>query len=140
MEKIKKTDVALLELLTGIFLSGILFSLAGLVLLFFKELSLGKYLVSMWLGILVAGGFSVHMWKSLNKAFGCEESQASRMLATGYVVRYLLEAVFLLAVYYVGKGYILAAFLGLMGMKTGAYLQPFSHKILEKIYKKQGGK
>lgn len=93
----------------------------------------------MWLGILVAGGFSVHMWRSLNKAFGCEESQASRMLATGYVVRYLLAAVFLLAVYYVGKGYILAAFLGLMGMKTGAYLQPFSHKILEKIYKKQGG-
>lgn len=69
----------------------------------FKELSLGKYLVSMWLGILVAGGFSVHMWRSLNKAFGCEESQASRMLATGYVVRYLLAAVFLLAVYYVGK-------------------------------------
>ena len=96
MEKIKKTDVALLELLTGIFLSGILFSLAGLFLLFFKELSLGKYLVSMWLGILVAGGFSVHMWRSLNKAFGCEESQASRMLATGYVIRYLLAAVFLL--------------------------------------------
>ena len=111
MEKIKKTDVALLELLTGIFLSGILFSLAGLFLLFFKELSLGKYLVSMWLGILVAGGFSVHMWRSLNKAFGCEESQASRMLATGYVVRYLLAAVFLLAVYYVGKGYILACLL-----------------------------
>ena len=79
MEKIKKTDVALLELLTGIFLSGILFSLAGLVLLFFKELSLGKYLVSMWLGILVAGGFSVHMWKSLNKAFGCEKATFWRL-------------------------------------------------------------
>lgn len=139
MEKIKKTDTALLELLTGILLSGMIFSLLGLFLLFFEEISLGKYLASMWLGILAAGCSSVHMWKSLNKAFGCEESQASKMLATGYVVRYLLSAVFLLLVYYVGKGYILAAFLGLMGMKTGAYLQPFSHKIWDKIYKKQGG-
>ena len=129
MEAIKKTDRGLLDLLSGILISGVFFTLIGLFRPMFTKISLLRYAVSLWLGIIMALGFAFHMWHSLNKAFYCEESRAGRIMATGYLIRYLLAAVLLIAVYYSGKGYILAAFLGLMSLKTGAYLAPLSHKI-----------
>ena len=125
----KKINRGLLELLTGILLSGVCFSLMGFLIPLFIKISMLRYTISLWLGVLVAFGFAVYMQRCIEKAFCLEESGAGRVMATGFVVRYLLAAVFLIAVFYSGKGYILASFLGLMCLKTGAYLQPLSHKI-----------
>ena len=55
-------------------------------------------------------------------------------MAGGYILRYLLIAVVLLAVYFLDVGYVLATFLGVMGLKIGAYLQPLTHKFYNRLF------
>ena len=77
---------------------------------------------------------AVHIWRSLNKAFSCDEKSAAKLIAGGYIIRYLAAAALLLLLYYSNAGYVLAGFLGVMGLKTGAYLQPVTHKFYNKMF------
>lgn len=123
-DKLKRLDRALLELLTGIAVFGIVSQLAGLPF----PIDRVKYAVGLWGGILLAFLSAIHMWRSLNKAFMCDEKSAARLLAGGYIIRYLIVAVFLVLIFYTDTGYPLAGFLGVMGLKAAAYLQPLTHK------------
>lgn len=129
-DKLKKTDRALLELLSGIVVFGVFCQLAGL---FFSISSL-KYAIGLWGGIILAFLAAIHIWRSLNKAFSCDEKSAARLIAGGYIVRYLVAAAYLLLLHYSNAGYVLAGFLGVMGLKTGAYLQPVTHKFYNKLF------
>lgn len=129
-DKLKKTDRALLELLSGIAVFGVFCQAAGL---FFPISSL-KYAIGLWGGIIWALLAAVHIWRSLNKAFSCDEKSAARLIAGGYVMRYLAAAALLLLLHYSNAGYVLAGFLGVMGLKTGAYLQPVTHKFYNKLF------
>ena len=62
----------LLELLTGIVLSGVVFEIAGL--LFVKDKL--AHSIGMLLGILIALAMATHMAFSLNNALDWEEEQA----------------------------------------------------------------
>lgn len=123
-EKLKKVDRTLLELLTGILIFGIICQAAGILF----PIQKGKYAMGLWPGILLAGFCAFHMWRSLNKAFLCDAKSAARLMAGGYVVRYLFTGIFLLLLYFTDAGYVLAGFLGVMGLKAAAYLQPVTHK------------
>lgn len=129
-DKLKKTDRALLELLSGIVAFGALCQLAGL----FFPIHMLKYAVGLWGGIILALLASVHIWRSLNKAFSCDEKSAARLIAGGYIIRYLVTAAFLLFLFYTDIGYVLAGFLGVMGLKAGAYLQPVTHKFYNRLF------
>lgn len=128
--KLKKMDRTLLELLTGILLFGVLCQLFALPFPMRQD----KYAIGLWVGILLAVTSAVHIFRSLNKAFLCDEKSAARLLAGGYLVRYLITGVFLVVLFYTDAGYVLAGFLGVMGLKTGAYLQPPVHKFYNWIF------
>lgn len=131
MTKLKQPEFrALLELMTGVLLFGLVCQLAGLPF----RMDQGKYAAGLWIGILVALVNSFLMWRSLNRAFSCDERHAATQMAGGYVVRYLLVAGALLGVYFLDIGYVLAAFLGVMGLKIGAYLQPLTHKAYNRLF------
>ena len=66
----------LLELLTGIVLSGVVFEIAGL--LFVKDKL--AHSIGMLLGILIALAMATHMAFSLNSALDWEEEQAKRAI------------------------------------------------------------
>lgn len=129
-ENLKKVDRTLLELLTGVLIFGIVCQIAGLPF----PIQKGKYAIGLWLGILLAGLCAFHMWRSLNKAFLRDSKSAARLMAGGYVVRYLVTGVFLLVLYFTNAGYVLAGFLGVMGLKAAAYLQPVTHKFYNWIF------
>lgn len=129
-EKLRKMDRTLLELLTGILVLGLLFQAAGV----WFPMSQAKYALGLWIGIFLAGASAFHMWRSLNKAFLCDEKSAARLLAGGYVVRYLLVGISLLILYFTNVGYVLACFLGVMGLKLSAYLQPVTHKFYNFVF------
>ncbi len=129
-DKLKRLDRALLELLTGIAVFGIVSQLAGLLF----PIDRVKYAVGLWGGILLAFFSAIHMWRSLNKAFMCDEKSAARLLAGGYIIRYLIVAVFLVLIFYTDTGYPLAGFLGVMGLKAAAYLQPLTHKFYNWVF------
>lgn len=129
-DKLKKTDRTLLELLSGIAVFGVFCQFAGLLF----PIRFLKYAASLWGGVILAFFSAIHIWRSLNKAFSCDEKSAARLIAGGYIIRYLIIAVFLAALYFTNAGYVLAGFLGVMGLKAGAYLQPLTHKFYNWLF------
>jgi hypothetical protein len=131
--KLKKCDRALLELLSGILVFGITAWLIGMFLPFHRV----KMTVGLWGGVLVACFSAVHMWKSLQKAFLCDEKTAVRVMSGGYIIRYLVSAVYLALLLVTDAGYVLAGFAGIMALKAGAYLQPFVHKYYNWLFQEE---
>ncbi|MGN0431842.1 MAG: ATP synthase subunit I [Lachnospiraceae bacterium] len=129
-DRLKKVDRALLELMTGIWVFALVCQLTGL----FFPIDRIRYAVGLWSGIILALFSSVHMWRSLNKAFTRDEKGAVSIMAGGYILRYLLTGTVLVLLYYTGIGYPLACFLGILGLKAGAYLQPVSHKFYNAVF------
>ena len=86
------------------------------------------------MGIVVALFSAVHMWHSLQRAFSLDEKGAAGVMARGYVVRYLVTGAMLAVLFYTKIGYPLAGFLGFLGLKAGAYLQPLTHKFYNFIF------
>lgn len=129
-DSLKKVDRALLELVTGIWVFALVCQFVGLLF----PMDRLKYTIGLWAGIILALFSAVHMWRSLNKAFTRDEKGAVSIMAGGYILRYLLTGVVLILLYYTGIGYPLAGFLGVLGLKAGAYLQPVSHKFYNFIF------
>ena len=118
----------LLELLTGIVLSGILFELIGLI--FVKDKI--SHSLGMLIGILIALGMATHMAYSLNNALDWDEEHAKRAIWKSYMLRYASVAICMGLVAYFRIGDIISCFIGIMSLKAAAYLQPHLHRFNNK--------
>ena len=119
------------ELLIGILVFGIVSQLAGM---FFVE-SMLKYTAGLWIGILLAMACAWHMWWSLNRnlQLNADNEGGARTYAIKQnLIRYAVILLVFAGVCVTGFAYPLAAFLGIMGLKAGAYMQPFVKKLLDK--------
>ncbi len=130
INRLKRMDRTLLELLTGILLFGIL----GQIVVLFLPFDRIKCAVGWWPGVLIAFLSAIHMWRSLNKALLCDEKSAAKLMAGGYLIRYLIVAVFLVFLFFTNAGYILAGFAGVMTLKMSAFLQPVTHKFYNRVF------
>lgn len=126
----KKIDATLFDLCFGIFLYGIV---CQIVILFFSREP--GYSIGLWIGVLLGILGSIHMWWSLNRGLDMASKDAMKTVGSNSIVRYfvLVAAMALLAVS--GFANPLLAFLGYMGMKVSAYMQPFTRKISFKFFK-----
>ena len=125
-EKINRT---LKELLAGILIFEIVSVLVGV---WFVELPL-KYIFGVAAGMLLAMFSAVHMqWSiSRNLEFNMgNENGANAYSVKNSMIRYAVILVVFLFFCLTDVAYPLAVFLGIMGLKAGAYLQPFTHKYL----------
>ena len=125
---IKKINETLAELLLGILLWGIFWQAAGVWFVRDKW----SCSISLWAGVLTAGLCAVHMYKSLDKALDFSEKDAQKYMMSRSMMRYGCIMIVLLAFALTEAGNPLSCFLGVMGLKTAAYLQPLLHKVLEK--------
>lgn len=130
INRLKKMDRTLLELSTGILFFGIL-GQPVLLLLPFDRI---KSAVGWWPGVLLALLSAFHMWRSLNKAFTRDAKSAARMMAGGYLIRYLIVAVFLVILFLTDAGYVLAGFIGILTLKMSAFIQPVTHKFYNRVF------
>lgn len=127
---IKKIDETLLELIMGILLFGIICQLVGVW--FVKEAL--KYTIGLWLGILLAVLSGIHMWWSLdrNLTINADNEKGAQAYSTrANLIRYFVIVIVFLIICLTDFSYPLAAFLGIMGLKIGAYLQPLMKKIYD---------
>ena len=126
----KKIDTTLFEMCFGIVLYGIL---CQIITLFFSTDP--KHSIGLWIGIITAVAGSVHMWWAIDRSLDMASRDATKTVAVQGMIRYFALAVILsiLAVSEVASW--LFAFLGYMGMKAGAYMQPFVHRISSKIFR-----
>lgn len=130
-EKIKNNET-LLEMWIGCFLFGVLCQVS--IVWFLKDKA--GYSIGLWLGILAAALTVLHLSISLDRALDLGEGGAKKHMVIQNLVRYFVLIFFLVLLMITDFANPLAAFLGLMGVKAGAYLQPFIHIVIGKIRNK----
>ena len=132
MRKIaEEMDATLKELMTGILLFGLVCLVAGV---WFVHSPL-KYILGLLIGLALALLAAWHMHRSIcrNLELNAGNNGAANAYAVkNSMIRYGVILVLFLAVCLTDFAYPLAVFLGIMGLKAGAYLQPFTHKYLFK--------
>ena len=124
-----KMDETLKELLTGILLFEILAVIAGV----WFVTSPVKYIVGLFAGMLLAMFSAIHMQWSISRNLEYNvgnENGANAYSVKHSMLRYAVILVVFLVFCVTEVAYPLAVFLGIMGLKAGAYLQPFTHKYL----------
>ena len=89
------------------------------------------YTTGLILGAVLSCAGAYHMWYMLDKSLGtADEKKAARMVGSGYAIRYALLIALVLILYFTGFGSPFTAFLGYIGMKPAAYLQPSIHRLI----------
>ena len=91
------------------------------------------YSLGLWMGTLLAVAAGVHMWWSLDRALDFAQDMAVKLMMKHNIIRYVAIVAVMAGIMVSGFANPLAAFLGLMGLKVAAYLQPFTHKVLGNI-------
>lgn len=127
-----QNNETLLEMWLGTILFGVLCQVS---LVWFLKDKMG-YSIGLWLGIIVALLTILHLSVSLEKALDLDEGGAKKHMVIQNLVRYFVLIIFLVVLMITDFANPLAAFLGLMGVKAGAYLQPLLHKLIGKIRNK----
>lgn len=131
--KIKnKTGVTrtLLELMCGILIFELVCLLAGIWFVPQKE----ECALGLLLGTVTALGMAYHLSWTYDRYLGLPEKIAARKIMVWALVRYFAVAAVLFGILFSGIANPLTAFVGIMGLKIGAYLQPLIHKVTVKKY------
>ena len=127
-----QNNETLLEMWVGTVLFGAVCQVS--VVWFFKDKA--GYSIGLWLGIIAALITILHLSVTLDKALDLGEGGAKKHMVIQNLVRYFVLIIFLVVLMITDFANPLAAFLGLMGVKAGAYLQPLLHKAIGKIRNK----
>lgn len=130
MEIRKKINPTLFDLCLGIFIWGILCQI--IILIFSRTLT---YSIGLWIGILLGIAGAIHMWWTLDRSLDMISKGATKTVGTQSIIRYVVLVVVMALLAVSGFANPLFAFLGYMGMKAAAYMQPFTRKISSKIFK-----
>lgn len=117
------------ELETGILIYAVC---CQVVLLFFADRA--SFSRGLWIGILTAMLSAHHMWRGLERGLSLTEKGAVSYLARQSALRYGLVAIVIVLCAVTDAGNILTAFLGIMGLKISAYMQPLTKKISTAVY------
>lgn len=127
-------DKTLLELSVGILFWGVVCQMAGVWAVSNKA----GYSAGLWIGVCLAIASGIHMWWVLDRFLGYAGDAAVKIITRHNIIRYMVIVIVMALVMISGFANPLSAFLGLMGLKVAAYLQPFTHKICAKFYQDHG--
>lgn len=129
----KKLNPTLVELWTGSLFFTILALLAGI---WFVQNKLA-YALGLLVGTIVTMYLAWHMARSIERMLekaeqGVDGSAGMRMSS---LLRYGLVVLILIASAFVSEWVNpISVFVGILGLKVAAYLQPFTHKIVFKLF------
>ena len=129
IEKWKSVPRALLELRLGILFTGLVIQLVGM---WFAENWI-LYTVALWIGIIVALWMVHHMYLTLDRALDLGAG-AQKAALTANLVRYGCVVIVFMAILLTEVLNPLITFMVVMSVKVAAYLQPFTHKLCNKIF------
>ena len=132
----RRLNEALPELLLGIFIYGIVIQVTGV---WFAEDRL-RYSSGLWIGIVTAMGMAYHIARIIAESVDAIDpiKERNRIIAKG-ILRYAAVVIVFTVTVYFDLGNLVTLFLGVMGLKISAYLQPALHKVHIKVTGKGGG-
>lgn len=127
---LKRINESLPELVTGILIYGVIVQLTGVWLVEDKW----AYSIGLWYGIAIAIGMGINIAVVIYDAVTFDgESNANSRVVVKSTLRYLVVVVLFFILGYFGFGNLFTAFLGAMGLKVSAYMQPLLNKLVNKL-------
>lgn len=87
------------------------------------------YSLGLLTGVIIAVFYGYHMYRSLDKALDYDKDTATKLVTKDSLIRYGALVLILAGLMLVDIVSPLTAFLGIMCLKAGAYLQPLMYKI-----------
>ena len=129
---LRRINDALPGLVLGIVIYGIVVELVGV---WFVEDKL-RYSTGLLIGIAVAIGLAINIAQVIRDAVEIYGADGARnRLIVKSVLRYLVVVVVFFVMMKFNLGNLATAFVGVLGLKVSAYLQPFAHKVILKLNK-----
>ena len=127
---LRRINESLPGLVAGIVIYGVIVQLAGV---WFVEDKL-RYSTGLLIGIGVAIGLAINIAQVIRDAVEIYGADGARnRLIIKSVLRYLIVVVVFFVMMKFNLGNLVTAFIGVLGLKVSAYLQPFAHKVILKI-------
>jgi hypothetical protein len=130
---LKRLNDALPGLVFGILLYGVLLQAIGVWLVEDKL----RYSTGLWIGIACALFMAIHMAISIEDAVSLDEDGAKKKTIASAMLRYFVVLGVFVLTFYFNLGMVLPAFLGVLGLKISAYLQPFFEWLRKRYVKKR---
>lgn len=112
---------------------GILVELAGVFIVKDKF----SYSIGLGIGVALAMFTAINIARGISKVIDLGQSVAANKIRLQAVLRYLFIVAVFAVVLFTEFANPIAAFLGLMGLKVSAYLQPLTHTFLSKYKRRQ---
>lgn len=127
---LKRINNALPGLVLGILIWGILIQFTGV---WFVEDKL-RYSIGLWFGIAVAIGMAVNLAVVIYDSVSLGDSEhANRRIVAKSVLRYAIVVILFFILGYFNLGNLFTAFLGVLGLKMSAYMQPLLERGSNKL-------
>jgi energy-converting hydrogenase Eha subunit A len=123
--RLSKINKALPGLLLGIIAFGVICQIVGLFLVKDKA----DYSIGLWIGVLTAIFMAFHMAVCLNNSVLLNEKGAQASVTRQSIFRYVIVIAVELVLVYTRLGNPLSGFLGIMGLKVSAYIQPLLSRL-----------
>lgn len=122
------------ELLIGEFIYFLLMeSIIILISYSINKAAMVSWILGFFEGFLLSVFILMHMAYALEDSVAMLEEEADNHTKKTYAFRMIILIVVFLLIIFLKLGNIGAALLGLMSLKVAAYLQPFTHKLIQKI-------
>jgi hypothetical protein len=80
---------------------------------------------------------ALHMYRSTDRALDYDEKTATKLIFRAYLTRYIMVAVILVIIMITGVMNPLIVFMAYMGLKVTVFLQPFTHKFYNKLFREE---
>ena len=125
-----KKNKTLQELFIGIVLVGVLIEV--LLLIFTKNIFYNS--IGLVVGFIVSIGCAIHMAWGIEIAVMLDEKSSIAITRKYTVIRYMIMCVALVAVGVTDIGSPVTLIFGFLTLKMGAYINPFIHTIITKIF------
>ncbi|MDO5409918.1 MAG: ATP synthase subunit I [Lachnospiraceae bacterium] len=124
----------LLEICAGI----ALYSILGELIIFLLPLETVSAALAFLLGTALSAGSMVHITYVTELVLDMNsQKEAQKYTVSRYLLRMAVITAVILLVYFTKYLNMAALFIGLLGIKAGAYLQPFMNRFLECFMKRQ---
>lgn len=95
-----------------------------------------NFTISLWVGILISVSCAVHMAVALEIALDLGEYGITKFLILHNMIRYVVIVILFAIILMTGYLNPLYTFLGIMTLKVGAYLVPFTDRLISSKKKK----
>ena len=126
---LRRINPALPGLIAGIVIFGLFVQLTGV---WFVEDKIG-YSIGLWYGVAIGIGMAINLATVIYDAVTFDgEGNANKRVAAKSMLRYIVVAILFGILGYFEFGNLFTAFLGVMGLKISAYMQPLLNKLVNK--------